>query len=128
MRMTRSLLWIDAYAGLSVGTIVLAASPWLSRLYALPLAFVVVMGLANLGYGTYSLTLARATRRSRTRLRVLIAGNALWAALCVVAAVIVAGRATWFGLATLLFEGGFVGGLAFLEWRHRNILLEASPP
>ncbi len=58
----------------------------------------------------------------------LIAGNALWAALCVVAAVIVAGRATWFGLATLLFEGGFVGGLAFLEWRHRNILLEASPP
>jgi hypothetical protein len=29
MHMARSLLWIDAYAGLSVGTIVLAASPWL---------------------------------------------------------------------------------------------------
>lgn len=126
--MTRSLLWIDAAAGLTVGVLVLAASPWLSRLYALPLAFVIVMGLANLGYGTYSLTLARATPRSRTRLLVLIAGNALWAALCVVAAVIVAGRATWFGLATLVFEGGFVGGLAFLEWRHRNIPLEASPP
>lgn len=41
---------------------------------------------------------------------------------------IVAGRTTWFGLGTLLFEDGVVGGLAFLEWRHRNILLEASPP
>jgi hypothetical protein len=121
----RHLLWIDSGAGLLAGTSVLALSPWLSGLYALPRPLLVAMGLVNLAYGTYSGVLARRARRPYGLVILLVTANATWAALCGVAAVRFAGIASGFGLAHLVGEGLFVGGLAALEWRVRERLVIA---
>lgn len=122
LRNVSSLLWIDCTGGLAVGVLVLAFSSWLSTLYAMPQSFVVAMGAANLAYGTFSLSLARRAVRPRALLRLLIGANLAWAVFCVIASVILASQASALGLATLLFEGAYVGGLGILEWRSIDAL------
>jgi hypothetical protein len=122
----RDLLWVDCGAALLAGVAVLLLSSWLSQLYAMPRELLVGMGVANLAYGTYSLSLARRARRPRSLLVLLVVANATWAALCGLAAVRLAGTASAFGLAHLVGEGLFVGGLAALEWRRRERLLTAA--
>ena len=58
MRLIPSLLWIDSGAALTVGVLVLSFAPWLSRLYGLPTAVVIGMGIANVAYGLLSFSLA----------------------------------------------------------------------
>lgn len=124
----RQLLWIDCSAGLTVGILVLSLSGWLSRLYALPVSLLLGMGLANVAYGAFSYSLARRPVRPRALLVLLVAANASWAVFCAITALIVAPYASPVGLATLLFESLFVGGLAALEWRNREALLLAARP
>lgn len=126
MNRYKSLLWIDCTGGLTVGAFVLAFANWLSTLYALPLTLVYVMGAANLAYGTFSLSLARRAVRPRSLLLLLVAANLTWAVLCGVAAAVFAAEASAFGLAQLLLEGVFVGGLGLLEWKHLDDLLTAA--
>ena len=121
----RSLLRIDSTAGLVAGALVLLLSPWLSRLYALPSGFLVFTGVANLAYGSFSGSLARRAARPRTLITALVVANAAWAVFCVVVAFNVVGSASVFGLAQLIGESLFVGGLAMLEWRYRELLLVA---
>ncbi|MBL8962246.1 MAG: hypothetical protein JNJ98_20455 [Gemmatimonadetes bacterium] len=121
----RSLLRIDSTAGLVVGVLVLLLSPWLSRLFALPLGFLVFTGAANLAYGSFSGSLARRSVRPRRLITVLVVANAAWAVLCLVSALTFARSASGFGLLHLVGEALFVGGLAMLEWRHRELLLVA---
>lgn len=70
-------------------------------------------GAANLAYGTYSGALAGRALRPRGLLVLLVAANATWAGLCVLAAVALADTASTFGLAHLLGEGLLVGGWRF---------------
>ncbi|MBK7600251.1 MAG: hypothetical protein IPJ07_17720 [Acidobacteria bacterium] len=126
MRVFRSLLWIDCSAGLLNGALTLAFSGWLSRLYALPVDLLIVMGVANVAYGTFSFSLARRGVRPRALIVLLVVANALWAVLCGLTAIIVASNASRFGVAQLLVEGSLVGGLAALEWRNRELLLVAA--
>ena len=125
MRITKSLLWIDCTGGLIVGALVLSLAQWLSALYTLPMHLVVTMGIANLVYGAFSLSLARRAIRPRALLNALIFANLAWAVLCAITAVIVAEQASAFGLAQLLLESVFVGGLGALEWRYRTSLITA---
>lgn len=124
----RNVLWIDCGAALLAGATVLVLFAWLAELYALPRHMLVGMGVANLAYGTFSWSLARRARRPRALLVLLVAANATWAALCVLAAVRLAGTASGFGLAHLVGEGLFVGTLAALEWRQREQLRDAAMP
>lgn len=126
MRLVRSLLWIDCSGGLFVGVLVLATAGWLSRLFGLPLSIVLVMGTANLVYGTFSFSLARRRVRPRALLQLLVAANITWALLCGVAAAVFASQASWVGLAHLILEGVYVGGLGLLEWKHLSALLTAQ--
>jgi hypothetical protein len=126
MRLHRHLLWIDSRAALLAGVGVLALSGWLREVYALPRPLLLVMGVANLAYGTYSGALARRARRPYALLVLLVVANATWAVLCGVAAVALAGTASAFGLAHLVGEGVFVGALAALEWRERERLRHAT--
>ena len=119
MRWRRHLLWIDCGAALTAGAAVLALSDRLAALYAMPHAVVVGMGLANLAFGAFSGSLARRARRPPALIVVLVAANATWAALCATAALALSGSASGFGLAHLVGEGLFVGGLARLEWSAR---------
>jgi hypothetical protein len=122
----RHLLRIDSLGGLAVGAMVLPLSPWLSTLYAVPQALVVGMGVANLAYGTMSGLLHRRAERPAALIRLLVAANALWGVLCLITAVTLASTASVFGLATLVGEGLYVGGLAVLEWRAREALRYAA--
>ncbi len=126
MRIAKSLLWIDCTGGLVVGVLVLSLAEWLSTLYALPPGLVLMMGVANLAYGTFSLSLARRALRPPALLRLLVVANISWAVLCAITAVIVATQASALGLAQLILESVYVGGLGALEWRHRTELLTAT--
>lgn len=118
-----SLLWVDSLAGLIVGVFMLLLSGPLSRLYDLPQAGIVFMGTMNLAYGSHSFSLARRKARPKALLLLLIAANACWGVLCIAAAFAFASSASYLGVGSLAFEGLFVGGLAILEWRRREILL-----
>ena len=123
----RRLLWIDCTAGAAVGVAVLALAGWLSALYGLPRPLVVLMGVANLAYASFSFSLAVRRRRPRVLLLALVGANVAWGLLCVRWAVLHAATATPLGMATLLGEGLFVAGLGLLEWRCRDALLDAPP-
>jgi hypothetical protein len=115
----RKLLRVDGTAGLLVGLVVLSLSAPLSELYAMPRALVVGMGVSNVCYGTFSLSLAVRTHPPPSLIVVLVAANTAWAVLCAVSAYLLWGTASYFGVAQLVGEGLFVGGLARLEWTRR---------
>lgn len=123
MSWRNNLLWIDATAGLTVGTGTLTLFPFLQALYGLPTWVLLTMGIANLAYCSYSFSLARSATRTRGRLMTLVIANAMWSVLCVVAAVLLASDITTLGIGQFLFEGAFVGSLAMLEWRMRHLLI-----
>lgn len=117
------LLWIDGGGGAVVGVIVLALMGWLSVLYRLPLDMVRFMGVMNLVYGAYSLTLASRRTRPLWAIVLLATANMVWALACVRWSVIHWSTASVFGQIQLLGEALWVGGLAVIEWRYRRALL-----
>jgi hypothetical protein len=113
-----ALIRADWMAGAAAGALMLALHGWLARLYALPEALLLLIGLANLGYAAVSFTLDRLSRGDQVPLLRLIAvANMGWALLCLAWAARWAGEASAFGMLQLLGEAVFVGGLGALEWR-----------
>lgn len=125
MVLRRKLLWVDGLAGAVAGVAVLLLGGWLSKWYRLPQDFLFFIGLVNLAYGSYSLSLARRARRPKTLILLLVVANLTWAVLCFRWVVVFGETASLFGLAHLVGEGLFVGGLACLEWRWRELLRTA---
>lgn len=117
------LLWIDCLGGLAVGVLVLALSSRLRVPYAMPERFVIALGAATLANGAFSLSLARQAVRPRTLLWLLVGANLAWAVFRVIASAFLAAQASAVGLALLLLEGAYVGGLGLLEWRLLDALL-----
>ncbi|MEM9673406.1 MAG: hypothetical protein ACFB15_30390 [Cyclobacteriaceae bacterium] len=118
-----NLLWIDCSAGALVGFVVVSASTWLSDLFQLPYDLVLLMGIMNLVYASFSFSLAIRSKRPKLMIIFLVVANLTWAVLCVRWAMIHFDTASFFGLAQLLGEALFVGGLAVLEWRYRDLLV-----
>ncbi len=117
------VLWIDATAAALAGVVVLFVSGWLSGWYGLPQELLISIGVVNLVYASYSGSLAMRTRRPKSLILFLVSANLLWSVVCVILALIYRDTATLFGLAHLLGEALFVGGLGGLEWRWRDLLL-----
>ena len=122
----KHLLWIDCIAGALAGVAMLLLLDWLAALYGMPTDLLVFIGIANVLYASYSLSLAIRRTRTQLLLNALIVANSVWALLCVGLAVRWAGTATLFGMAHLLAEALFVGRLASLEWKWRALLLAPS--
>ncbi|HEX2210370.1 MAG TPA: hypothetical protein VHG93_22015 [Longimicrobium sp.] len=120
--MLRRLLWIDCTAGALAGVLVLTLSPWLSRLYALPQVLLLFVGATNLLYASFSFSLARRAERPMSLIKLLVFANAAWVPVCLGLAATFWNRATVFGIAQLIGEAVFVGGLAALEWKLRHQL------
>ena len=120
------VLWIDATAAALAGVVVLFVSGWLSGWYGLPQELLISIGVVNLVYASYSSSLAMRMRRPKALILFLVSANLLWSVVCVVLALIYRDTATLFGLAHLLGEALFVGGLGGLEWRWRDLLLIPS--
>ncbi len=124
--MLRRLLWIDCTAGAVAAVAMFVLSPWLSRLYGLPRAVLLFMGAANLLYASCSFSLARRAERPMSLIKLLVYANATWVLVCFGLAVRFREQATGFGLAHLIGEALFVGGLAALEWNQRHQLANAT--
>ena len=116
------LLWVDCIAGGMVGIIVTLASYWLSQWYQLPQSLVLFTGIANLAYGCYSFFLVRQSKRPKALIIFLVVANFLWAIFCVYLVIVYRDTASWLGITHLVLEVLFVGGLAILEWRWREVL------
>ncbi|MEM8930503.1 MAG: hypothetical protein AAGE94_04980 [Acidobacteriota bacterium] len=125
MNWRRNLLWIDCSGGAVVGVAMFALAGWLSELYRLPKDFLYLMGFANLAYAAYSFSLARRATRPLALITVLALANGAWGVLCLVWAFGYAESASVLGLLHLVVEGVFVGGLGIVEWRCRELLLDA---
>jgi len=121
------ILWVDCVGAAAAGAAMLALREWISGWYAWPMNLVVAVALVNLAYASYSFSLAIAARRTVLQVLVLVLANAAWAALCLVMAVVLEDQASAFGLAHLVGEGLYVGGLAALEWRQREALVTVAP-
>lgn len=125
MDLRRKLLWIDCLAGAVAGIAMLSLARWLSEWYRLPLDLLFLMGWINLAYASFSLSLARRPERPAPFILLLILANLTWAVICWRWAVVFSETAGALGLAHLIGEGLFVGGLACLEWRWRELLRTA---
>ena len=125
MGAVKNLLWIDCIAAALAGSAVLLLVPWLGPLYGLPPGLLQFIGIANLLYGGYSLSLALRRRRPQALITVLVVANGVWALACVGMAAHFSATATWLGLGHLVGEAIFVGGLAACEWVWRRQLLWA---
>ena len=123
----RNLLWIDGGAGLTAGLLMLVFVHFIASWYRLPLNLLYLIGIANVAYGCFSLTLASRQKRPLGLIFLLIGGNSAWVVFCVVSAIYFRQSASILGLAHLLGEASIVGTLAFLEWRWRESLLRKSP-
>jgi hypothetical protein len=111
------LLWIDCTAGAVVGLLVIALSEWLSGLEGLPRAILLFTGVANLIYASYSFSLAVRSKRPMLSITLLVFANLAWVPVCLGLLVAFSGSVTTFGVAHLVGEAAFVGGLAVAEWR-----------
>ena len=125
MDLPRRLLWIDCLAGAVVGILMLSLRGWLSEWYQLPLDLLLIMGVANLTYATYSFSLAARKERPRSLILLLIVANLTWAVFCLRWLVVHFDTASVFGLLQLGLEAIFVGGLGGLEWYYREQLQTA---
>ncbi|MEM1127722.1 MAG: hypothetical protein AAGI71_13805 [Bacteroidota bacterium] len=119
----RNLLWVDCAAGGVVGVAVIVLSGWLSHLEGLPREVLLFTGIVNLLYASFSFFLARRFNRPMGLIKLLVAANLAWVPVCLGLAVYFRDQATVLGLAHLIGEALFVGGLALAEWTQRHQLV-----
>ena len=113
----RRILWLDSLGALVVGVLVLALSAPLAELYVLPRALVVTLGVVSCGSGTLARQASRGMRPARRWVDLLIGANLAWTVVCALLAAAWWSEASAWGLAQLLGEGVYVGGLGLVEWR-----------
>lgn len=127
MRWPRNLPWIDAFAALSAGALVLLLRGWLTDLYGLSRQLLTTIAVVNILYSLFGLILGPLRHRPAWLLTALICANLFWAAVCMVLALRAPASVTFWGICQLVGEGVFVASLALQEWRHRSAIL-APPP
>ncbi len=125
MDIRRRLLWIDGLAALIAGAVVLLISGWLSEWYGLPRELLLFIGLVNVAYAANSISLAARSARPAKLILLLVIANLTWTTVCLILAITYRETITLFGFAHLVGEALFVGCLACLEWRWRELLRTA---
>jgi len=117
----RATLWIDSGAACVVGATFLLFREPLAALLGFPSALVLLIGVANLTYASYSGSLALLAARGSTLPRravdLLIGANLTWVAVCLALLVLTWREASVLGLAQVALEALFVGALALRERR-----------
>lgn len=89
----------------------------LAGFLGLPVNIIIFIAGITLAYGLVALRLALQKTPSVPLLRILVAGNWLWAAISVGLLIIYFADATLFGAIFLVLQVIVVGGLAYLEGR-----------
>ena len=121
MKSALKILFVDSLGGLVAGFCTIMLGPLLTVWYGWPAGFALFIGLVNISYGCFSgflaLRLYRKDRLSRGMVIILLLANSIWAGQCFTQVWWLHENASYLGLAHLLFEGLWVGGLAYLEAR-----------
>lgn len=119
----QNLLWVDGGAGFVSGSYSLLLHKPLAELYHLPERLMWAIGAIGLLYAAYSLTLANRKRRTMPWIVLLVTANTAWACFCAFLLAWYGPTASGFGRAHLALESIVVGGLAWIEWRNRQVLV-----
>jgi hypothetical protein len=72
MILLKRLLWVDCTAAAVAGAVVLLLNRQLNTLYALPSHVLFLIGIVNLAYASYSLSLAIRSRRPMLLIHLLV--------------------------------------------------------
>lgn len=111
----KKLLWIDAFAGLGVGLVVLLVKDLIQPSLQLPNSLLTSCALIALFYAVYSFHLVWRKAQSAEWVRVLIYGNSAYAVFCLGLLWYFFDSASWLGRGYLLLDSVGVGTLAFVE-------------
>lgn len=122
----RQLLWVDCIGAALAGATVITLSGWLSRIEGLPQELLLFTGAVNLLYGSYSFMLAIRRQRPMHLIKLLVGANLAWAFVCLGIVAVFSATATLFAFLHFIGEAVYVGGLAILEWRYRDLLLTTA--
>jgi hypothetical protein len=122
----KKLLWVDCIGAALAGVTVIALSGWLARLEGLPQEVLLFTGAVNLLYGSYSFSLAVRRERPMRLIKLLVFANLAWVPVCLGLVVAFSATATPFAFLHLVGEAVYVGVLALLEWRNRDLLRTAA--
>ena len=116
----RNILWLDCLGGLVAGAIVLTFCETISSWDGLPLAVIIVSGVANLVFGTYSLFVTTRKTCPRFLVEVLALANMSWLVVCALIVLLNWQQVTALGILHIIGEGVYVASLGFVEWMWRN--------
>ncbi len=112
-----TLIRTDALAGITAGLLLYFGRALWAPLSGLSIEWFAGLGLVGLGYGLFSGTIALRTAYRPWPIWTLILANAAYALFCLGLLVAKREALSALGVAHLLAEIVFVGGLAFLEAR-----------
>ena len=101
----RNILWLYCLGGLSVGAILLVLHQQIARWDGLPSHLVLVLAVANLTYGSFSLLVTLRRQRSGNLVPVLAIANMLWFFVCGAIVIYYWPDISLFGIAHVLGEG-----------------------
>lgn len=118
----QNILWVDCIGGLIVGVLILCFCQLISEWDSLPLWIVIVVGIANLAYGGYSLWITTRNPRPMILVKILALANMAWLVVCVAIVVSHWSEISPFGILHKLGEGIYVASLGYTEWRWRKTL------
>jgi hypothetical protein len=113
----KKLLWIDAFAGLSVGLGVLLLKDLIQPYLQLPRSLLTSCAVIALFYAVYSFHLVLRKAQSAEWIKVLIYGNSAYVIFCLGLLWYFFDKASWLGRGYLLLDSVGVGTLAFVEWK-----------
>ena len=113
----KKLLWMDAFAGLSVGVGVLLVKELIQPYLQLPRSLLTACAVIALLYAVYSFHLVLRKPQSAGWVRILIYGNSAYAVFCLGLLWYYFNEASWLGRGYLLLDSVGVGTLAFVEWK-----------
>jgi len=113
----KKILWIDAFAGLSVGIGILLVKDLLQPYLQLPRSLLTACAIIALLYAVYSFHLVLRKSKSAGWVRGLIFGNSFYAVFCLGLLWYFFDKASWLGRGYLLLDSVGVGTLAFVEWK-----------
>lgn len=117
----RFILAFDSFSGLTAGSITWMLAPLLQAVHKWTVEFAHFIAFANIAYGLFSGTLFLVFRKKiqgpLLLAAALVAGNSAWAIQCLIQAWRLRSEASYWGLGHLVFEGVYVGLLAYFEAR-----------
>lgn len=113
----RALIRTDAIAGIAVGLLLYIGRELWSPLSGLSVEWFARLGIVGLCFGTFSGTITLLKAYRPLPVWTLIIANALYALFCLGLLLNKSGGLSPLGIAHLLVEALFVGGLAYVEAR-----------